>query len=300
MARRPAKPSWVCVRISSAALAATAVAAASCAPQPPEPAASVGATVPPQRVVSLDYCADQFVLKLADRDQIVAVSPDAGKDFSYMRAAAAGVATVRSTAEDVLAQAPDLVVRSYGGGPGLEHLMARAGVPVAQLGYAGDFNGVRANVRAMAAALGHPERGEVLIAEMDARLAAVAAQAPSGRAALYLTPAGVTTGAGSLVHVLLEAAGLENFERQPGWRPIPLERLAREQPDLVAFARFGAASHQPDAWSAARHPIAQRQLAERPVATIDGAWTACGGWFLADAVETLAARTAAGTTKAAP
>lgn len=245
-------------------------------------------------MVSLDYCADQFVLKLADRDQIAGVSPDAGKDFSFMRAEAAGLPVVRSTAEDVLAQRPDLVVRSYGGGPGVEHLMARAAVPVAQLGYAGDFDGVRANVRDMAAALGHPARGEALIAEMDARLAAVAGQARSGRAALYLTPAGVTTGAGSLVHVLLEAAGLENFEQQPGWRPIPLERLAREQPDLIAFARFGAAGHQSDAWSAARHPIAQRQLAERPVAAVDGAWTACGGWFLAEAVETLAAAGAEG------
>lgn len=290
------------MRTSSALLVAlAAVAAASCAPQPPlHPPQQPTAPAQPQRVVSLDYCADQFVLKLADRAQIAAVSPDAGKDFSFMRAAAPGMPIVRSTAEDVLAQRPDLVVRSYGGGPGVEHLMARAGVPVAQLGYAGDFDGVRANVRAMAAALGHPARGEALIAEMDSRLAAVAAQEGTGRSALYLTPAGVTTGAGSLVHVLIEAAGLENFEHQPGWRPIPLERLAREQPDLIAFARFGAASHQPDAWSAARHPIAQRQLAERPVATMDGAWTACGGWFLADAVEALAAMAAADATRAAP
>jgi iron complex transport system substrate-binding protein len=290
------------VRTSSAFLVAlAAVAAASCAPQPPlHPPQQPTAPAQPQRVVSLDYCADQFVLKLADRAQIAAVSPDAGKDFSFMRAAAPGMPIVRSTAEDVLAQRPDLVVRSYGGGPGVAHLLARAGVPVAQLGYAGDFDGVRANVRAMAAALGHPARGEALIAEMDSRLAAVAAQEGTGRSALYLTPAGVTTGAGSLVHVLIEAAGLENFEHQPGWRPIPLERLAREQPDLIAFARFGAASHQPDAWSAARHPIAQRQLAERPVATMDGAWTACGGWFLADAVEALAAMAAADATRAAP
>ena len=48
----------------------------------------------PQRIVSLDYCADQYVLKLADEEQILAISPDAVKDFSYMREAAAGVPTV--------------------------------------------------------------------------------------------------------------------------------------------------------------------------------------------------------------
>jgi iron complex transport system substrate-binding protein len=287
MARRRARRSWGSVRSSRALLAlAAALGAASCAPPPAAP--PPGPPAPPRRVVSLDYCADQFVLKLADRDQIAGLSPDAGKDFSFMRGAAAGLPQVRSTGEDVLAARPDLVVRSYGGGPGVEHLLARAGVGVAQLGHAGDFAGVRANVRAMALALGHPARGEALIAQMDARLAAIAARPPSGLEALYVTPGGVTTGAGSLVHVLIEAAGLENFERQPGWRPIPLERLAGERPDLIALGLFGAAGHQPDAWSPMRHPIAQRQMAQQPVAAVEGAWTACGGWFLVEAVEALA------------
>ena len=49
----------------------------------------------PRRIVSLDYCADQYVLKFADREDILALSPDAGKRFSYMRAAAEGIPTVR-------------------------------------------------------------------------------------------------------------------------------------------------------------------------------------------------------------
>ena len=45
----------------------------------------------PMRIVSLDYCSDQYVLKLADPDQILAVSPDAEASFSFMRDAAGGV-----------------------------------------------------------------------------------------------------------------------------------------------------------------------------------------------------------------
>ncbi|PZU18112.1 MAG: iron ABC transporter substrate-binding protein, partial [Citromicrobium sp.] len=30
----------------------------------------------PRRIVSLDYCADQYVLKFADREDILALSPD--------------------------------------------------------------------------------------------------------------------------------------------------------------------------------------------------------------------------------
>ena len=71
----------------------------------------------PMRIVSLDFCSDQYVLKLADRAQILALSPDAGREFSFMREAAAGLPTVRPVAEDVLILQPDLVIRSYGGGP---------------------------------------------------------------------------------------------------------------------------------------------------------------------------------------
>jgi len=266
-----------------AALTLTGCGPASPAEPPVEPPAR------PQRIVSLDYCADQFVLKLADRAQIAAVSIDADADFSFMRAAVGDLPQARATGEDVLARRPDLVVRSYGGEANIGALLGRAGVPVAQLGWAGDFQGVRANIRAMAAAFGHPERGEALIAEMDARLAAAAA--PAGRdapRALYLTPAGFTTGEGSLVHEMLETAGLRNFETEPGWRPIPLERLARERPDMVVAAFFESRTNLVDSWSAARHPVAQRQMRDRPTAPLQGAWTACGGWFLADGVETLA------------
>ena len=66
----------------------------------PDGALVRGETGKPMRIVSLDYCADQYVLKLADREQILAISPDATGDFSYMREAARGVPTVRAAAED--------------------------------------------------------------------------------------------------------------------------------------------------------------------------------------------------------
>jgi iron complex transport system substrate-binding protein len=103
-----------------------------------------------------------------------------------------------------------------------------------------------------------------------------------------MTPAGVTSGPGTLVHEMMNAAGIDNFQTEEGWRPLPLERLAYERPDLVAAAFFGVGTNHPDGWSAARHPVARAQLAERPRVDLEGAWTACGGWFVLDAVEALA------------
>lgn len=252
-------------------------------------AAPGAAAVPParpERVVSLDFCADQFVLQLADRDQIAALSVHSESGFSHLRQSAGGLAQVRDRAEEVLALRPDLVVRAYGGGASIGGFLDRADVPLAQLAFGEDFETVRANVRAMAKALGHPERGEALVQAFDARLGAI----PGGEGvleALYLTPAGVTTGEGSLAAEAIRAAGLANFQRAPGWRPLPLERLAREQPDLAAASFYDLEQDPQTVWSAARHPLARRLLRERPVVQLEGAWTACGGWFIIEAVEAL-------------
>lgn len=250
------------------------------------PAPQPAADGRPMRIVSLDYCADQFVLKFAEPERILAVSPDASADFSYMRVAAEGLPTVRPVAEDVLLLKPDLVVRSYGGGPNAAAYFERAGIPVLEVGWAGDIEAVMANVERLATGLGAPEEGRSIIADMQARLAALSEdRAP--RNVLYTTPGGVTSGPGSLVHEMLVAAGLTNFQSEPGWRTIPLERLAYERPDLIALARFGSADN-PDAWSAASHPIARAQFSSADIVHLDGAATSCGGWFLLDAVEALA------------
>ena len=237
-------------------------------------------------MVSLDYCADQFVLKFADRSAIAALSPDAGKPFSYMRAQAAGLPMVRPSAEEVLALQPDLVVRSYGGGPALEAALERAGVPVHQIGWGDGFDAIRANMRSAAAALGAPERGEAAVAAFDARLAAVAPA--SGARALYVTSGGVTSGPDGMIGALFDAAGLVNMQTRPGWNPIPVEQLAREQPQMTATAFFDGAVRGQDFWSAARHPIVTHVVASRPQAALDAATVSCGGWFAADAVEALA------------
>ncbi len=242
---------------------------------------------PGQRIVSLDYCADQFVLGLADRANILALSPDAAASFSYMRDAAEGLPVVRPRAEDVLALKPSLVVRSYGGGPNARGFFERAGVAVAQIRFADNIAAVREVIRHAARALGAPERGEALITGMDARLRAARGRRPDTRA-LYMTPAGYSAGPGTLVDDAVTAAGLGNFQTRRGWHPIPLEDLAYETPDMVARADFGEGTNHDDAWTPFRHPVAQRAMRTVPVAAVDGATTACGGWFVADAVTALA------------
>lgn len=247
---------------------------------------------PPARIVSLDFCADQYLLALAEREQILALSPDAGKNFSYLAEMARGIPTVRPTAEQVLILKPDLVVRSYGGGPRAAAFFERAGVPVLNIGRAtgskgSEIDSIPAVIEHAAAGLGAAQRGRALAGEFRARLAALR-QGKGERSALYMSPVGVTTGPGSLMHEVLTAAGLENFQKAPGWRSLPLERLAYEKPDFIAASFFDERAYSTNTWSATRHPVAQAQMREARVVPIKVAWITCGAWFVMDAIEALA------------
>jgi len=275
------------VRASKLVLCVYLTAVAGCSSPPPQiPVGTNDRGKAPLRVVSLDFCADQFVIKLADRGDIIAVSPDARRDFSFMRAEAKGLDQVRPDAETILALKPDVVVRSYGGGPQLVPFLERADIKVHQIGWGEDFAAVRSNVRAVAEALGQPARGEAVVADFDRRLASLN-PAPQV-SALYVTPGGVTTGPGSLVDRMMSQAGLVNFQTQKGWNPLPLERLATERPAMVVTAFFTAQSPHQDYWSQARHPLVRQMLADLPVARLDGGATACSGWFMVDAMEAMA------------
>lgn len=240
------------------------------------------------RIVSLDYCADQFVLKLADRSQIAGLSPDARKEFSYMRDEALGLPIIRPQAEDVLLRNPDIVVRSYGGGPNATAFFNRAGVKVVQIGYAHTLDGVMEIIKETASELGAAPTGETVVNNMRERLAALP-RAPSPRPSLlYMTSRGAVAGDGTLIDELISAAGYRNFLTAPGWTSLPLEELAFVTPDMAATGFFETAELRTDLWTPARHPVAKRLLRDTPRIDLPGAMTACGAWFLLDAVEMLA------------
>ncbi|WP_430431329.1 ABC transporter substrate-binding protein [Oceanicaulis sp.] len=244
------------------------------------------------RVVSLDYCADQYVLGLADREAIAAVSTHADDRHSYLRAQAQGLPQLRDDAEDVLALAPDLIVRGYDAGGRASVYYQRLGLETFELGFASDFDDVEAMIRRTALALGQGERGEARIAHMRSQLAR-AADGPRLRA-LYMTPSGLTTGSGTLMHAFMTAAGFDNViaeQGMTGWVSVPLEQLHMQAPDVILAAFFDGETAPIDSWSASRHSVFRRMMQTTPVIELDAAALSCGAWFMAD--EALRARQAA-------
>lgn len=239
------------------------------------------------RVMSLDSCADQYVLALAPRDSIVGLSHRAVSRDSHMREAAIGLPLRRATFESLVAARPDLVVRLWGGDARLSKALESKGVTTVTLDDAADFEGVRANVRKVAAALDRRAEGEAIVARMDAQLAR-SAGAGKGRSALYLTPGGFTAGSGTLIDAMLKAAGYANASRTPYFSPVSLEGLVMRPPAAVVLGLFDVARAGADRWGPGRHAALRRVVSTRTAASLPASVVGCPGWFAADGARILA------------
>ncbi len=247
----------------------------------------------PQRIVSLNLCADELVLRLADPQRIASVTWLARNPVdSNVPALAAGVPVNHGLAEEVVPLRPDLVVGSLYTGRMAVGVLKRLNVPVLELDAPQTVDGVAEQIRTVARALGEPERGERLVADMTRRLAALEAAQPARRpTAVVLQPNGFVAGSGSLVDAILNRAGLDNLaNRLPldSRGAVPLEAIILGGAErLIVDADPDAPPSLADA--ALRHPalaaLAQRV---RTVSLPSRLWT-CAGPQIAEAAERLAA-----------
>src|SRR3712207_1732913 len=125
----------------------------------------------PERVASLNLCTDQLLLALADRNQIASLSRLAwDPSLSFMAEQAAGLPLNDSKAEAILFSRPDLVLTGTYGQQERIALLKRQGFEVLQLAPWQSLEDGRGQIRILAQRLGHPERGQALIARIDAAL----------------------------------------------------------------------------------------------------------------------------------
>lgn len=248
------------------------------------------ASAEPRRIVSLDYCADQFVLALSDRDQIAALSRGSRRDDSYYRTRAHGIRQTRGTLEEVLALSPDLVVRNWGGPWDAERVYARFGVPVLQVGDAPTFAAAREDLLDAARAIGRPERGAALARDLDLRLVRLRATRPArAPPVMYLSAGGAVAGAGTLMDAVIAAAGGRNVRTDASWTLMPLERMTATPPALIALGFFEHGRTEMNVWSPSRHPAVRRALTQARTVSMPPAAISCEAWYAIDAAEAIAA-----------
>jgi iron complex transport system substrate-binding protein len=246
-----------------------------------------GAVLAGPRVLSLDQCADQYVVALSPRPDIVGLSMRATHSDSYLAAQAQGLPQKRATLESALGARPDVVVRYWGGDARLVSDLRRRGVTVVEIDDAADFPGVRTNIRRVAGSLGQGQAGERLISAMDARLAA-AAGAGRGHGALYVTSGGDTMGAGTLIDAMIRAAGFSNLAPHPGFGVVSLEALVLNPPAAIILGFFDIELNAAQRWSVGRQRALMEVAAPRTLVSLPGGVLGCPAWFAADGATSLA------------
>jgi iron complex transport system substrate-binding protein len=250
------------------------------------PPAVPSASVRPLRVMSVNQCTDQIVLALLPPERIASVSwlsrDPAG---SLMASAAARVAVNHGQAEEVLRQAPDLVVAGSFTTPALRGMLRRIGWPMIEVDHAQTFDDIRRTVRQVAAAVGEPARGEALIADMDARLAQAARGTTRHPRVAAWDGSGFGAAAGTLYDEVLTAAGARNVVREMGGysygRP-DIETLLKLDPDLIvqgAAVRAGGSLGD----DVTRHRVVRDHWRGRTL-RIPQAYYVCGTPMIGDAV----------------
>ena len=163
-------------------------------------AVATTAQAQPRRIVSVNLFADAYLMALADPGQVVALSPfSRDPSMSYYYKEAAAYPSVRTSAEAVLALKPDLVLTSPFLDLETRAMLRRFAIPMTDLGDVKNFSGIVAQTRAIAALVGHPERGEKLIAAMQAQLAAIASPRGQRPIAVHYQRQGYVTGTDTLM-----------------------------------------------------------------------------------------------------
>jgi iron complex transport system substrate-binding protein len=237
------------------------------------------AAEPPRHVVSFNLCADQLLLALADPAQIAALSPYA-TDATLSVTAKQGAAfpKIDWNSESVVNLAPDLVLSGFTDRP-TQAILAATGLRVVQVALVRNLDEARAQVREIAALLGHPERGEMLVeklrrAELD--LAAAALRPP--RTAIVLQREGYTEGTESLVAAMLATAGLVPPPNARGGIGgfMDMETLLTTGPDVLVLQETVSRAGDQGALFLT-HPALRARYDETKRINLPSRYTLCGG-----------------------
>lgn len=187
---------------------------------------------PPQRIVSLTLAADEILLALIPAERILGLTylADDPHYSNVVEAARQVRYKLRSSAEQVIALQPDLVIASASAYTGVtaRSLIRETGIPLLELPWHDSFGGVQKNILTIGRAVGAPQQARALVADMDRRLAAVqdrVAGSPRPRV-LYYLPGGFSAGSGTTMDEMIGRAGGLNVVTAAGLQGI--KQLSRE------------------------------------------------------------------------
>lgn len=261
-----------------------------CAAEPPPKSPST-----PTRIVSLNMCTDELVLRLADRPNVASVTwLSRDPKASNVANMASSVPVNHGLAEEIIPLDPDMVVAGTFTTRTAVAMLKQTQFRVTEFAIPKNLADVEQQIMDMARLLNEPARGRQLVDDMNRRMAALGAvNSPKRPTAMLFNPNGVTVGAGTLVDDIMNRAGLENVAAHMdlgNYMQIPLEVLVTSAVDvlIVDASRDGPPSLATEVLS---HPVLSKLGARTQVVVLPSRLWSCGGPEVIEAIFRL--RTAA-------
>lgn len=193
----------------------------------------------PRRVVSTFLCTDEYVFRLLPRQEIAALSFEAGDRFPVVSTIAdqvGGIPQIRPSAETVLGLKPDLVVMYEGTKPQLHAALISLGVPILSVPWANTLDDIAKVTRSLGQSFGERERAERLLQQMNRELALAHATAPQAPVPTLLYEANGYALSGGVTQALMQIAGLKDVAASLGLNrmgQVPVESVVADAPELL-------------------------------------------------------------------
>ncbi|NRB41292.1 MAG: ABC transporter substrate-binding protein [Pseudomonadales bacterium] len=249
------------------------------------------------KVASINLCADQFLMLLADKKNIVALSDlAADKEYSYLWQRAVGIPLTHGDAEQLLPLKPELIVAGRYDDIHKVHLLRAFGYNVEIIPLVENLAQVTATLEHIAMLIGEEDKGLALIQDLNKRiqLATSHLQNDSSNAAkkpvaVIYAANGFTHAAGTIHDDLIRLAGFENGATQLGMTGhgnLSLEQLLMIQPDVLIM-EDSSNNKNSNAQVFLQHPALTRGLPNTQVVNIPANLWMCGGPSSVDVLEHL-------------
>jgi iron complex transport system substrate-binding protein len=255
------------------------------------PAAPLRAAGMPKRIVSLNLCTDELVLRLADHSNIASITWLSKDPISAnVVDLTTDVPINHGLAEEIIPLNPDLVLAGTFTARTAVAMLKATHFPVAEFTVARNIADVRTGIRKMAAIVGESARGESLVASFDQRLASIGASTSARRpTALVFNANGFTVGAGTLVDDIITRAGLDNVAAHMNlgnYTQVPLEAVVRSNVDvlIISARRDGPPSL---ATALLDHPVLSKLGPKTHIVVLPTNLWSCGGPEVAEAISRL-------------
>ena len=189
------------------------------------------------RVVSLNLCADAYLMAFAKPEQILGLTQQSSDPtLSAFVEEASNFPVSSGRMANILEQQPDIIIINNYSPPPNKALMDRLGIKIVKLDAANSYQTARTEILQLGKAIHRLEAAKAYLAQLDKELE------DTRHTKLTYMPSvinyqrrGIVVGENHILDDIIQLAGAQNLGRDTGRTigPMSLENLIRLQPDYV-------------------------------------------------------------------